>query len=312
MLTLSGQGRWGGTRGDDRGGCREGRRTCSDRRGDDGWVDADGQEFLTGEVEGEVLVGLEEAKLADLLRGDAAGGEVGDTTGVEFDANIGDIGFGREDRQTDGADFANGRVGEAENDVEIVDHEVENDVDVEGTGSEDAESMGFEEHGLIERCEGCGDRRIETLEVADGNDATLRLRESQDVVCLGEIRGEGLFDEDVEAGEKKVLRHRGVMDGGYADGCGVEGQVGGEHLSERREGWDVVGRGEGRATLGDRFNERYQLNELRLSDFELAIDAKVIAPEGASANYCDAQRRHGYFCAAAPGSADSTAMRQRV
>jgi hypothetical protein len=51
---------------------------------------------------------------------------------------------------------------------------------------------------------------------------------------------------------------------------------------------------------------------LGLGDFEFAIDAKVITPEGARAHNCDAKRRHGYFCAAAPGRGDSTATRQRV
>ena len=50
----------------------------SDGGGDDGWIDADGEEFLAGEVEREVLVGLEEAELADLFGGDAARGEIGD------------------------------------------------------------------------------------------------------------------------------------------------------------------------------------------------------------------------------------------
>ncbi len=58
VLTGGGHRRLGGgdgARGGGRGGCREGRRTCSDRRCDcccdDGWIDGDGQEFLTGEVE---------------------------------------------------------------------------------------------------------------------------------------------------------------------------------------------------------------------------------------------------------------------
>lgn len=38
----------------------------------------DGEEFLAGVVEREVLGGLEEAEFADLLGADAAGGEVGD------------------------------------------------------------------------------------------------------------------------------------------------------------------------------------------------------------------------------------------
>ena len=202
-------------------------------------------------------------------------------------------------------------MGEAENDVEIVDHEVEDDVDVEGPRGEDAEPVRLEEHGLVELREGSGDGRVEALEMTDGDDATLRLRQGEDVVGLGEGGGKGLLDEYVEAGEEKLLGDGGVMDGGNADGRGVEGKVGGEQIGERGEGWDVVGSSEGGTALGDRFDERGQLNELRLSDFELAIDAKVITPEGASANDCDTQRRHGYFCAA-PGSGDSTATRQRV
>lgn len=113
---LTGRGGGTGWGGDGRGGCRRGSGTCSGRRctcgcdcrRDDGRVDADGQEFLTGEVEGEVLVGLEETEFANLLGGDAAGGEVGDAAGVEFDAHVGDVGLGREDGQADGADFADG------------------------------------------------------------------------------------------------------------------------------------------------------------------------------------------------------------
>jgi hypothetical protein len=49
-----------------------------------------------------------------------------------------------------------------------------------------------------------------------------------------------------------------------------------------------------------------------MSEFELAVDTKMIAPEGTGADDGDAQRGHGYFCAATPGSGDSTASRQRV
>ena len=65
VLTVRGRGGLGGGAGSggDRGGCREGRRTCSGRCPhwgrncsgdcgcDDGWINADGQKFLAGEVE---------------------------------------------------------------------------------------------------------------------------------------------------------------------------------------------------------------------------------------------------------------------
>ena len=76
-------------------------------------------------------MGLEEAELADLLGGDATGGEVGDAAGFEFDADVGDVGLAGEDGEPDGADLSYRGVGKSEDDVEIVDHEVEDDVDVE-------------------------------------------------------------------------------------------------------------------------------------------------------------------------------------
>ncbi len=71
-------------------------------------VNGDGEELLSGKVEGEVLVGLEEAELADLLGGDAASGEVGDAARFEFEADVGDVGLAGEDGQADGADLAHG------------------------------------------------------------------------------------------------------------------------------------------------------------------------------------------------------------
>ena len=117
--------------GGGRCGCRSGGGTCGDRCCDDVGVDADGEELLASEVEGEILVGLEETEFADLLGGDAAGGEVGDAAGFELDADVGDVGFAGENREADGADLLDGGLGEGEDDVEIVNHEIEDDVDVE-------------------------------------------------------------------------------------------------------------------------------------------------------------------------------------
>ena len=116
-------------------------------------------------------MGLEEAELADLLGGDAAGGEVGDAAGLELDADVGDVYLFGEDGEADGADFSYRRLREREDDVEVVDHEVEDYVDVEGAWGEDAEAVGLEEHGVVEAVDDGGDRGVEALEVADGYDA---------------------------------------------------------------------------------------------------------------------------------------------
>jgi len=92
-----------------------------------------------------------------------------------------------------------------------------------------------------EGCERRGDGGIEALEVPDSYDAALSVGESQDVVGLGEGGGEGLLDEDIEAGKKKLFGDGGVMAGGDADGDGVERRAGIQQLGDGGEGWDVVG-----------------------------------------------------------------------
>ena len=52
-----------------------------------------------------------------------------------------------------------------------MDHEVEDDVDVEGARGEDAEAVGFKEHGPVRCWRGGGDGRVEALKVAGLNDA---------------------------------------------------------------------------------------------------------------------------------------------
>ena len=172
--------------------------------------------------------------------------------------------------------------------------------------------MGFEEHGLVESVDGGGDGGVEALEVTDGDDAVKRAREVEDVIGFGEVGGEGLFDEEVEAGEKELLGDGGVVDGGDADGCGVEGEIGCEELGERREGGDGVGSGKGGAALGVGFDESGEMDEVWMSQFELAIDAEMIAPEGTGADDGYVERRHGYFFAEGVGAGASTASRQRA
>lgn len=57
-----------------------------------GW-NVDAKNILARVIDGDVLMGLKEADLPNPLCADAAGGEIGDTTGLKFDANIRDIDF---------------------------------------------------------------------------------------------------------------------------------------------------------------------------------------------------------------------------
>lgn len=256
-----------------------------------GWVDSDGEELLTSEVEREVLVRLEEAQLADLLGGDAGGGEVGDGAGGELDADVGDVGLRGEDGDACGADVEHLGLREREDDVEVVDHEVEDDVDVERARGKEAEAVGLKEHGPVEAIDGGSDGGVEAFEVADLHDPVVLLCKGKDRLSLCECGGEGLFDEDVEARDEELRRDRCVMNGGDADAGGVEFEAGGEEIVDGGEGRDVVLRGSRGTGLGAGVYDGGELNAGR--GFQLTVDAKVVTAEGPGSNDGGANRmRH--------------------
>jgi hypothetical protein len=75
------------------------------------------------------------------------------------------------ERQADCADLADRGCDKREDDVEVVDHEIENHVYVERAWGEDAEPVGLEEHGPVEVDAGGCDGGVEALEMADLDDA---------------------------------------------------------------------------------------------------------------------------------------------
>src|SRR2546425_11061039 len=77
-------------------------------------VHTEHEHILTGIVDRNVLLRLEKSQLAHALGGNPAGGEVGDTARLEFHADVRDIGFFRQDRQTYRPDFFDRRAYECE------------------------------------------------------------------------------------------------------------------------------------------------------------------------------------------------------
>jgi len=134
-------------------------------------ADGEYENFLASVIERDVLARLEEAQLADAFGGDAAGGEVGDASGFELETDVGDVDFAGEDGQADGANFFHRRFGEGEDDVEIVNHEIEDDIDIERSRSEHAEAVDFEKHRMREDGKRGADGGIEALEMSDLRDA---------------------------------------------------------------------------------------------------------------------------------------------
>ena len=103
-----------------------------------------------------------------------------------------------------------------------MDHQVEDDVDVERAGCEDAEPVGLKEHGTVEVRQKSLDGGVEALQMPDLENAVFRLGHGDEAVGFGEGAGDGLLDQDMEAGCECVQRDGGVGAGGGADGDSVE------------------------------------------------------------------------------------------
>ena len=97
---------------------------------------------------------------------------------------------------------------------------------------------------------------------------------------------------------------------GHADACGVDVRLCWEEFVDRGEGWHSILRSEVGTASGIGFDDCGEADEIRVREFELAINAEVVAPEGAGTDDGNAKGRHRYFFA--EGVGDSTASRQRA
>ena len=130
---------------------------------------------LVAVVDRDVGVGLEEADLALALQRHAAGGDVGDAAVGEAQARVGDVDGLRQHRDADGLDALHVGAHEAEDDVEVVDHQIEDDVDVGAALGERRQAVALDEARLRDDAGERADRRVEALEMADLQDAAVRV-----------------------------------------------------------------------------------------------------------------------------------------
>jgi len=271
-------------------------------------ADADDQQILPGVVDGDILAGLEEAQFADTLGGDARGGEVGHAAGFELDADVRDVYLGGQDGQADGADFAYRRIGEGEHDVQVVDHEVEDHVDVQRARGEDGQAMRLKEHGTAQFWLDGEHSGVEALQVTRLQDAPGSFGTRNQVVSFGERCGEGLFDQQIDPGIEQRSGNGVVMNGGNGDrGC-VELEIGGEQRFDGGKNGDAVFL-RGFSGMG-----RIRLDGCDESDtvsggFQLTVDAEVVAAEGSGSGNGDTQDGVAGY---APAPLPSTAFRQRL
>ena len=102
-------------------------------------------DLLRRVVDRQVGVGLEEADLPDAVAADPARREVGDAAVLEPQPRVGDVDAPGQHRHADRLDRRDLRPHERQDDVEVVDHQVEDDVDVEAALGERAEPVHLDE-----------------------------------------------------------------------------------------------------------------------------------------------------------------------
>ena len=134
-------------------------------------------DLLRRVVDRHVRVVLEEARLADAVAADPAGGQVGDAARREPQPRVGDVGRAasarsrRPPRSTTTSDRTDGQ-----QQIEVVNHQVEDDVDVEAALGKRAEPVHLDEARVDDERQRRRDRRIEPLGMAGGQHDAARAR----------------------------------------------------------------------------------------------------------------------------------------
>src|SRR5579859_1935259 len=99
-------------------------------------------------IERDVGVGAEEAHASLGLEGEARGGHVCYAAVVEGEACIADVLHVADDADADGVDLGDLRAGQSEDDVDVVNHHVEDDADIDAAESHRADADDFNESGF--------------------------------------------------------------------------------------------------------------------------------------------------------------------
>ncbi len=245
-------------------------------------------EAAIGEIDSEITRRAEDAHPALGAGGDATSGNAGDGTRGEANAGIGDVLLVTGDGRTDSIDAFDLAVGQRQDQVEVVDHEIEHDGNIGAACFECAGAGGFQ----VERAAGAGDKgRVgggEALEMADLENGAIVARELSEVIRISQCGSDGFLDQDVAAGAEGLAGDGVVRVGGDRDDKGLrggdqigEGEGGGSGFTGEGGGMArivVVNAGEGGAGGGDNFKS-------------------VVAAEVAGADEADAEAGwHGWGC----------------
>src|SRR5262249_23935985 len=139
----------------------------------------------------------------------------------KFEAGVSNIHFVAEDRDTDGFNFDHRFADKSKQDVEVMDHEVINHVYIEAPRAENTESMHFEKKWAIQDRFHREHGRIDTLDVADLQNAPMLFRGREKSIGVGQIFRHRLFDEHIQTKFHQAAANLSVGDSRYGNARGI-------------------------------------------------------------------------------------------
>ena len=163
-----------------------------------------------------------------------------------------------------------------------MDHEVEDDIDIQGTRGEDAEAMRLKKHGVVEQGTNSLDNGVESFQMAGLQDAVVLRGEVDELVGLFEGGGERFFDEDIDASGKQRGGHGGVLRRGNGHGGGVQAGLGSEQSLHRWVSRDGILRGQSGSAGRIWIDKRYEM-QVGVCGGQVVPDAEMIFAEGPAA-----------------------------
>lgn len=233
------------------------------------------------EVNGQTFAGLEDAHAAFHHRGNPAGGDVGGAAVLKDEMRVHDVGVRGDDRPAHCAEARNRRLHERENDVQIVNHQVDDHIHIRAAVGEHAYALGFDEKRQVQAGLDGPYGRVEAFDQAHLQDAAMVRREPDQRVRLGQRGGDGLFHHHVHAVLQAEAAHLEVTGGGGGHGDGV-------HLARQ---FAVIGKGGGagfpgctRRLGGVQISDSNQLDALHGSVFLGMIAAQMTHANDTDAN----------------------------
>src|ERR1700675_3813337 len=158
---------------------------------------------------------LEKTQLAHAFGRDAARRDIGDGAGSEIEARVRDVHFVGQDGDADRLFLGDRRIHESEQNIQVMNHDVVNDVDIQAARREYAEAMNFKVKWTIHYWHHRGDSGIESFQVPYLQNSIRPCGRGNKLVGLGQRSGHRLFDDDVDPEFQQAAADARVLDSRY-------------------------------------------------------------------------------------------------